>query len=124
MSTEYADTQTVMGDLDEAIADPAKNAEFIGRIPSNIVSNFSTNKVRLDSESKGRLRAYGPRLEELAKGLPGTQPEFDRAVSEFRATVDTVLKRGSVGTGATGARRRRKTRKGKGKSRKTLRRRR
>ena len=121
LHTEYQDTEYVMGEFDESVAEltnPDKKANavrHIGAVPAMLVTNFLTNGVPLDRSTQGTLKTFGPRLQELAQGLPGTKTEFTRAVSEFRQAVDTVLKKGELGRSATGARRRksRKTRKNK-----------
>ncbi len=125
MSVEFQDTETVMGDIDEILTEltiPAQKSEalaYIGKLPTIILSNFRTNGIRLDSATQGKVKGFGPRLQELAQAhvkapSPDTEKALRNAISEFRTMVNDVLTRGSVGTGATGARRR-KTRKGKGR---------
>lgn len=121
LHTEYQDTEYVMSEFNKSLSElstPATKAaavEHIGAVPAMLVTNFLTNGVRLDRSTQGTLKTFGPRLQELAQGLPGTKTEFDKAVAEFRRAVDTVLKTGEVGRSATGAYRRksRKTRKSK-----------
>lgn len=114
------DALTRMGDMNDIIAELAikekrANAiEDIGKLPSALVSDFSTNGVPLNGQTRSTLVNFGPQLKKLATGLPATQDQFDTTISAFRTQVHKLLETGKAGRGdaAIGARRR-KTRKSK-----------
>lgn len=113
-SVAYQDTKTVLNDLDELIAevvDDPNAAKRIGKIPSILLANFRTNRVKASAPS---LLGFGPQLEERARAYAKRRTSaalqsFLNKAAEFK---EEALNLGLTRKAAVGARRhRRKTRR-------------